>query len=202
MMRMTMETLRALFLVVLTLSVSCRSREPAAQRPSAVTVTASRVARQPLASEISLGGSTVGQKTVRLGFMVAGKIDMIGAHEGDPVRAQQRLAGKSLADTRLFAPLSGVLLRRTTEPGEIVPQGTPLFVLAAIDTIKIEAAVPESELREVRLGQPADVDVTPLDAHCPGTVTQVGSAADPASRTYTTGWTGSSAIRARSWPGA
>jgi len=91
------------------------SREPSAQPPSAVTVTANRVARRSLASEISLSGSAVGKKTVRLGFMVAGKIDLIAAHECDPVRAGQLLARLDSLTYRLAFDIADAAFHQATD---------------------------------------------------------------------------------------
>ncbi len=51
----------------------------------AMPVVTSRVTRSSFTREIPLSGNIEGDKTVRLGFLVAGKIDFIAANEGQPV---------------------------------------------------------------------------------------------------------------------
>lgn len=195
-------------------------------------------------SQISLSGNVEGNKTVRLGFMVAGKINYISAQEGqniskgqlisslDPTsysiakaqadiqvnqvsdeynrlkimydrksisesdfnkvkftmqqaKQQQKLHGKNLADTRLYSPISGVLLKKMAETGEIIGVGTPLFVVADISKIKVNAYIPENELNNVKLGEQASVFISSLNKTFTGRITEIGSAADATSRAFT-----------------
>lgn len=161
----------------------------------------------PAVDEISLSGNIEGFKTVRLGFLVAGKIDQIAFNEGDKVpkghmiasldpssyniakemadiqvnqvqdeynrlkimhdnnslsesdfskitfglqqaKAQQKLHTKNLADTRLYSPIEGILLKKLAETGEITGVGLPLFVISDIRKIKVSAFIPENELHK------------------------------------------------------
>jgi RND family efflux transporter MFP subunit len=58
----------------------------------AVPVLTSRVTRSSFTKEISLSGNIEGIKTVRLGFLVAGKIDFIAINEGQLITRNQLLA--------------------------------------------------------------------------------------------------------------
>jgi membrane fusion protein, multidrug efflux system len=208
-----------------------------------VLVVTQHVEKAPVAREISLSGNVEGRKTVKLGFMVSGRINFVACEEGrtikagqllaslDPesyqigvdladaglrqvrdeydrlkqmhdrqslsesdftkitttlaqVQAQHHLASKNLTDTKLIAPISGVLLKRGVEPGEIIGQGMPLFVLSDIATVKVTASVPESDIRFIRTGQSARVFISALDSSVTGTVREIGAAADPVSRTF------------------
>lgn len=99
-------------------------------------------------------------------------------------RLQQQLQQKNLSDTRLYSPISGVLLKKQAEEGEIVSVGMPLFVVADIRKVKVLAYVPEAELHEVKLGQIAKVYVAALGKTFTGKVREVGSAADATSRAF------------------
>jgi RND family efflux transporter MFP subunit len=103
----------------------------------------------------------------------------------DEAFTQQRLQGKNLSDTRLYSPMSGVLLKRIAEKGEITSVGNPVLVIADISTVKVNAYIPENELHNIQIGQTATVQITALDTSFQGKVAEVGSAADPASRTFT-----------------
>lgn len=210
---------------------------------SAVPVVTAKVSATKSAEEISLSGNIEGFKTVRLGFLVAGKIDFIAANEGqivskgqllsslDPTnysiakeladiqvsqiqdeydrlklmhdnnslsesdfakvgyglrqaKAQQKLQTKNLADTKLYSPISGVLLKKLCETGEITGAGTPVFVVSDIRKVKISAFIPENELNKIKLGQKTRVLVSSLNETVDGKVIEVGSAADIASRAF------------------
>jgi RND family efflux transporter MFP subunit len=197
-----------------------------------------------LSGEVSVSGNTEGNTTVKLGFMVAGKINYVSNNEGEHIskgqliasldptnysiakgladvqvktvtdeynrlkilhdrgslsesdfskisfgleqaKLQQQLQQKNLSDTRLYAPISGVLLKRQAEVGEIVNTGMPLFIISDIKKIKVLAYVPEGELHEIRIGQTANINIASLDKVFTGKVSEVGSAADATSRSFT-----------------
>ena len=68
------------------------------------------------------------------------------------------LARIKLGYTVLRAPVSGVILVRNTELGEVLAPGTPVVNLALLDQVWLRAYIPETELGRVRWGQ--DVEVT------------------------------------------
>ncbi|MFY0255496.1 efflux RND transporter periplasmic adaptor subunit [Chitinophaga sp. 30R24] len=209
-----------------------------------VPVITMKIEKRMVEDQISISGNIEGDKTVRLGFQVAGKINYIAASEGQQVakgillssleptnysiardmaqaqlnqakdeyarlkimhdrqslsesdfakithtleqaEAQQKLQTKNLADTRLYSPITGVLLRKNAEVGEIVGTGTPVFVLSDISTVKVNAYIPENELHKIRIGQEASVYISSVNNSFNGKIIEVGSAADPTSRAFT-----------------
>lgn len=210
---------------------------------NAIPVITAPVSKVPVSQDISVSGNIEGNKTVHLGFMVAGKINYIAAEEGqfvqankllasvDPenyniakdiadvnldqakdeytrltqmhdrksiadadyskitntlrvAKAQQHLQAKNVSDTKLYSPISGVLLKKGTEVGEIIGTGMPLFVVSDIHIIKVNASVPESELREMHIGNEAKVYVASLSSTFKGKITEIGAVADASSRTF------------------
>ncbi len=100
-------------------------------------------------------------------------------------KAQEALARKKLQDTRLTAPISGVLARRGIEVGEQTGPGYPTFTIMRIEPAEVRVGVPESEIARIAVGAPATIIVPSLrNASFHGTVRMVGIAADPAARTY------------------
>jgi RND family efflux transporter MFP subunit len=193
---------------------------------------------------IAASGDIEGCKTIKLGFMVAGKINYIAGPEGSLLKtgqlvaslysenysiakeiadanlnqlrdeymrleqmykqksvsdgdfskisnalkvadAQQRLQAKNLADTRLYSPLTGVLLKRNAEVEEIIGTGLPLFIVSDIYKVNVSASIPESELRYLSKKQTANVHVLSLDSTFTGNIVEIGSVADPSTRTFT-----------------
>lgn len=86
------------------------------------------------------------------------------------VKARQQLAVKNLQETKLYAPISGVVARRGTDPGEIISQGLPLFSVVSIEPIQVRASVPEAEVGQVALGQEAQVTIPALDSTFSGKI--------------------------------
>jgi RND family efflux transporter MFP subunit len=73
-------------------------------------------------------------------------------------------ATERLADTRVRAPLDGVVAERNVEAGQIITSGiatvgggTTVFTVSDLSRLFIEAAVDESDIGKVRVGQEATV---------------------------------------------
>jgi RND family efflux transporter MFP subunit len=59
----------------------------------------------------------------------------------------------------LIAPIDGILLSRSVEPGEVVAPGAPLLTLAQLDDLTITVYVPEDRYGTINLGQTARMTV-------------------------------------------
>lgn len=99
--------------------------------------------------------------------------------------AQQRVgsASNEVSDTRVVAPISGVVERRTANPGEHVSRGGSMFTIVRGDVLELAAAVPERRAAAVRVGQPVRfvADGRSFD----GSVARIGPSVDPGSRAVT-----------------
>nr|WP_246371083.1 efflux RND transporter periplasmic adaptor subunit [Phenylobacterium haematophilum] len=80
--------------------------------------------------------------------------------------AQAQAAGKALelsrsqlAKTSVGAPITGAVLQRLAEPGEVVAAGQPVAVLADLTRVKLRIFLGERDLGKVRLGAPARIRV-------------------------------------------
>jgi RND family efflux transporter MFP subunit len=209
----------------------------------AIPVIAGKASLIKAGKEIKVSGNIEGYKTVRIGFMVSGRINYISANEGelvsrgqlvaslDPVnyeiareladiqanqvqdeydrlkimhdnnslsesdfakitfglqqaKAQQKLHAKHLSETKLYSAFSGVLLKKLCETGEITGTGIPLFVISDISKVKVSAFIPENELHNIKIGQEALIRVPSVEGAMTGRITEIGSAADIASRSF------------------
>ncbi|HET8871033.1 MAG TPA: efflux RND transporter periplasmic adaptor subunit [Aquabacterium sp.] len=79
------------------------------------------------------------------------------AHHPNVERAAARLREAYLALKRvdLVAPLSGYVAKRNVQVGQRVAAGTPLMSLVTLDQAWVDANFKESQLKRVRIGQPA-----------------------------------------------
>jgi RND family efflux transporter MFP subunit len=69
-----------------------RKTEQKAKEYGAIPVTTMKVRKKPVQQEISISGNVEGNRTVKLGFMVAGKINFILPREGQKVTKNQLVA--------------------------------------------------------------------------------------------------------------
>jgi membrane fusion protein, multidrug efflux system len=100
-------------------------------------------------------------------------------------RAVAREAGIALGDTALVAPLTGVVLSRRIEPGDLASPGAPAFVVADTRRVKVELGVPDVMIRALRVGDPIEVTTESLsDRVFTGRISRIAPAADAKSREF------------------
>ncbi|MDP3279329.1 MAG: efflux RND transporter periplasmic adaptor subunit [Deltaproteobacteria bacterium] len=81
---------------------------------------------------------------------------------GQQAQANVRVAQLALRHAVLRAPFSGVLLTRAIEVGEVTTPGAPLFTLADVSRLHVDAELDEADLGRVRVGMRSEIT---LDAY-------------------------------------
>lgn len=71
----------------------------------------------------------------------------------EQAKASLRLSEAQLKDTILHSPISGIVLVKSAEVGEVVNPGTTVMTLADIRNVWLKAYIPETELSRVKWGQ-------------------------------------------------
>jgi HlyD family secretion protein len=71
----------------------------------------------------------------------------------DQARASLKLNETQISYTTLYAPISGVVLVKSGEIGEVVNPGTSILTLADIENVWLKAYIPETDLTKVKWGQ-------------------------------------------------
>jgi membrane fusion protein, multidrug efflux system len=119
---------------------------------------------------------------------VATRQQMDDAATGAEVaRADLETATVNQQYARIVAPSTGIILRRTAEPGELVSTGSPVLTLGSRTSGTImRASLPDRDIVRLAVGDRATVrvDARP-DRAFQGVVRQIGAAADPRTGTYT-----------------
>ncbi len=84
--------------------------------------------------------------------------DIISArHAYQAAVAAVAFARQEYIDTRLYAPVDGVIEDRILEPGDMASPGTPVYTIAMTNPLWVRAYVSEADLGRIRLGMPATV---------------------------------------------
>jgi membrane fusion protein (multidrug efflux system) len=65
----------------------------------------------------------------------------------------------NLSYTRIVAPVDGVVAKRSAQPGQYVSPGQQLMAIVPLDDIWVTANFKETQLRNMRPGNPVEVDV-------------------------------------------
>jgi RND family efflux transporter MFP subunit len=99
-------------------------------------------------------------------------------------QAEEAVASASIMKgyAEIRAPFAGVVAERRVEPGNMAAPGQPLLVIEQAGGFRLEAAVDESRIGSIRVGQ--SVSVT-LDKTVATRVSEIVPAVDAASRAFT-----------------
>ena len=92
-----------------------------------------------------------------------------------------------LSYTRIVAPISGVIAKRSVKVGNLVTVNQTLFQIVDMDPLQAVLNVPERDLDTLKAGQPVHLRVDALPEHSfEGTVARIAPVVDAASGTFRT----------------
>jgi membrane fusion protein, multidrug efflux system len=102
----------------------------------------------------------------------------IASREAEVKEAQAELdqAVLNYSYTKITAPMSGVIGKKSVEPGQRVQPGESLLAVVPLDDVWVTANFKEDQLRRMQPGQPVDIHVDALDRSFKGYVDGLGSA--------------------------
>ena len=240
-MRKTLTYLMVLAIIVFCFSFCNQNKSNKIQQPISVKVL--KIDPAQINSTLKYSGNILPYKTIKLGFMVAGKIEKVDVQNGqyvsegqliasldptdyqyavDAARAQYNDAKKEkarlksmydkgsltqsdydkitslyqeaqanyaynerqLSETRLFAPHSGFIVTEGIEPGEVIPQGMPLFGIVYTDIVYAEASIPEQEINSIHEGMEIEIYTPSIQKSHAAIVEQIEAVADPLARAF------------------
>jgi len=127
---------------------------------AAVAVAQSRLdtARERLAS-LRTGDESLQVQAARAGLSQAQAARDQAAGVLEQARAELALADAQLGRLTIHAPISGVVLTRSVEPGEVVVVGGAVMTIADLERLTITIYLPEARYGEISVGAPASVSV-------------------------------------------
>jgi membrane fusion protein (multidrug efflux system) len=94
----------------------------------------------------------------------------------EQARANLQAAELNLSYTTIFAPADGVVTKKSVEVGQVLQPGQGLLMLVPLNDVWVTANYKETQLRDVRPGQKADVKVDLTGKTYPGRVDSIASA--------------------------
>lgn len=118
----------------------------------------------------------------RLGLFLAGpRPDAVASASAEvaEARAVLALAESRLREGRILSPITGFVLRKNLEAGEMANPGASIATLVDPKDMWLRAYVPEADVGRLRVGQPARVSVDAFPGRgFPGRVSEIGSEAE------------------------
>lgn len=98
--------------------------------------------------------------------------------------AAEKIARKGLADTRLYAPVSGVIGKKQLVSGETALPSQAVVNILDISTVKVKVAVPETEIGSINAGTSSSIKVDAIRRSYRGGRIEKGVEADALTHTY------------------
>ena len=231
-----------IFLAFLVIS-GCTNQQKPDNSMKKISVKTLMVKQESIPEVLQFSGDILPYKTIKFGFMVAGKIENVYIKEGQYVKEGELIATidptdyefavqaaeakfmeaaneytrltnlyekgsltesnydkikslyqeaqanvdykkKQLKDTHLYAPHEGWVAVEGVEPGEIIPQGMPIFAIVYTKDIFIRSFIPENEIASITMNMDVTVKVPALQKEYNGKISRIGSVADVYSRAF------------------
>lgn len=99
-------------------------------------------------------------------------------------RANKSINAKRISDSRLYAPMSGIVTARLVEKGSTAAPGIPAFTIVKTATVYARVAVPESEVGKLKTGMDATVFIPTISDSVKGRIHIINPQGDAVSKTY------------------
>lgn len=95
------------------------------------------------------------------------------------LEATRREVAARLQDSSLRAPVTGVVLARPVDPGQVVGAQSVIYEIAPLSDVEIEADIDEQYLAEIAVGQQAEVKIAGQDSVVNARLYYVSPKVDP-----------------------
>ncbi|MGC9972721.1 MAG: HlyD family secretion protein [Bryobacteraceae bacterium] len=134
------------------------ARAAVAQAEQGVPVAESHVAQAQAAlaqTQAGVRGAQTGPEEIAVSRAQSGSAEA----KAELNRTTVAQAELNLQYTRIMAPVSGVVSRKTVEVGQVIQPGQPLLAVVPLEDVWVTANFKETQLKQMRPGQPAAISV-------------------------------------------
>ncbi len=105
--------------------------------------------------------------------------------EVDRSRSALELAQLNLSNTTIKSPISGIVAKRSIDPGELAQPGAPLITVVEMNPVQVQLSVNQDQVNQVKQGSTVQIKGSALgDKSFTGTVTFVSPVSDATSATF------------------
>ncbi|MDF2962643.1 MAG: putative efflux pump rane fusion protein [Paenibacillus sp.] len=105
--------------------------------------------------------------------------------EVNRLNAGLELATSAFTNASIIAPMDGIIVKRSIQPGEMAQPGATLLNLVKMDQVQVELSVPDTLIGKLKAGSDVDVKVSNLpDKTFEGKLNFVSPVSNPNSSTF------------------
>lgn len=90
----------------------------------------------------------------------------------------------AMTKANVYAPISGTVEKVNTKQGEMSAPGMPIVTLVDYNNLKVKAELPETYIRNIRVGESFNVSLPALGVEVVARVNEIGRTVNPANRTF------------------
>lgn len=165
------------------LSKQALNREQTIHAGSLLDKQAIQTAEAEVRSSVAAAGTAVSQTKAAAATLQAAKIAVATAQANLSALGGGQSGEGGSGLIILKAPMSGVITERQATIGEAVERSTSLFQIENLNSVMVNANVPEDQIGKVRVGQRASVKVSAYpDQRFSGVIDSLGSRVDEKTR--------------------
>ncbi len=97
---------------------------------------------------------------------------------------QHRQANLALSNTRLTAPVGGVVMERMASEGQVIGPGMPVVVLLEVNRLRARFGVPQHDLKWFSEGREVEIGIPGVEDTHTGIIERIDIVPDTKTRTY------------------
>jgi membrane fusion protein (multidrug efflux system) len=148
-----------------------------AEQQSAASVDAARASVSNAQSHVAQAQAMV-QAAATVPQQLAITRAKAGSAEANVARLRTVLqqAELNLEYTVIRAPVTGIVSKKTVEPGEVIQTGQPLLAVVNLEDVWVVANFKETQLKNMHPGEPAEIEVDAYGHSYKGHVDSIGGA--------------------------
>lgn len=110
--------------------------------------------------------------------------EQVAAASVDQARASLEAAEVGLSFAEVRSPISGWIVQRHLEQGDMATPGSPIFTIEDLSILEARAEIPESAVAGLSIGAPATIRVDSIGRSYETTLHRLVPAGDPRSRSF------------------
>lgn len=117
-------------------------------------------------------------------YKLALEAEAIAKSKLEKAQAGLELSQTKLSDTTINSPISGIVMKKLAQEGEVTAAGYPVVAVGRVDVVDAEIGVSDKDIQDIKIGDVVKVYLYGLNKVYSGVINEIGATADAATRTF------------------